>query len=611
LRDAWWSKIPRRTRKIPRTRLAHEDPERLVFLLNILNLRPRKGIGARLHGRLALCVAGSWGEAHPERRSGLNRKTSAFVALLLLAVLVAIPLFWGLWRRALPPGEERSGGNLEPTAHLSASPELMELGKVVYTKQCAACHGADGRGEGLAAYLLYPKPRDFIGARYRLISTWEGVPSDEDLFRTISRGMPGSAMPSWYHLPERTRWALVHYVKAFAEEPIVVAQPSSPGERTGVIEVPLEPAFTAERQTKAVELFQSGCAPCHGATGIGDGTENQVDDKGFPTRPRDLTLGVFKGNPKPEQLYRRLIAGMPGSPMPSSPYLYGDEAWALVRYLLSLSSDVQREKVEMRRFSLGATRVAKLPTHPDEGLWRVASPVNLHLMPLWWRPERPEELTVQALHDGKELALLLTWADETNDHTAMRPQDFRDAAAIEFALEEDAPFFAMGAAGNFVNLWMWKSERQADLEPAFQELEKVYPNIGIDSYPNLRLSPLEQPVRSALTLDSDPTFVTAWGAGNIVADPTRKSPVEDLAAQGFGTLAARPKVDQRVVAHGVYSTGTYRVLFRRALAGSGDRSVSFRPGGTAQVAFAVWNGSAGDRDGKKSVTIWQDLKLEP
>jgi hypothetical protein len=29
------------------------------------------------------------------------------------------------------------------------------------------------------------------------------------------------------------------------------------------------------------------------------------------------------------------------------------------------------------------------------------------------------------------------------------------------------------------------------------------------------------------------------------------------------------------------------------------------------VGFAVWNGSAGDRDGKKSVTIWQDLVLEP
>jgi hypothetical protein len=34
------------------------------------------------------------------------------------------------------------------------------------------------------------------------------------------------------------------------------------------------------------------------------------------------------------------------------------------------------------------------------------------------------------------------------------------------------------------------------------------------------------------------------------------------------------------------------------------------PGTTVPVAFAVWDGSAGDRDGKKSVTIWQHLQLE-
>ena len=193
----------------------------------------------------------------------------------------------------------------------------------------------------------------------------------------------------------------------------------------------------------------------------------------------------------------------------------------------------------------------------------------------------------------------------------MRPQDFRDAAAVEFSLAPDPPFFAMGAKGEFVNIWMWKAERQADLEPAFQDLEKVYPNIGIDSYPNLLRSPLEQPMRNALTLQSDTTFVTAWGAGNIVADPTRKSPAEDLRAQGFGTLKARPRVDQTVQATGTYGMDTYRVVFRRALAPNGPEAVALRPGTTVSVAFAVWNGSAGDRDGKKSVTIWQDLKIAP
>jgi hypothetical protein len=38
--------------------------------------------------------------------------------------------------------------------------------------------------------------------------------------------------------------------------------------------------------------------------------------------------------------------------------------------------------------------------------------------------------------------------------------------------------------------------------------------------------------------------------------------------------------------------------------------VELSPGARVPVAFAVWNGSAGDRDGKKSVTIWQELVLE-
>ena len=211
--------------------------------------------------------------------------------------------------------------------------------------------------------------------------------------------------------------------------------------------------------------------------------------------------------------------------------------------------------------------------------------------------------------DGKSVALLLKWEDATHDATAIRPQDFRDAAAVEFALAPDPPFFAMGQPGAPVNIWMWKSERQADLEPAFQDLEKVYPNIGIDSYPNLLRSPFEQPMRNALTLESDPRFVTAWGAGNIVADPTRHSAAENLSAQGFGTLRAHPRAEQNVHATGEYSTGSYRVLFTRDLRGGND-SISLSPGDHVPIAFAVWNGSAGDRDGKKSVTIWQELYLE-
>jgi mono/diheme cytochrome c family protein len=502
-----------------------------------------------------------------------------------------------------------------PTTSRPASPEVVAVGKRVYDKQCAACHGVSGRGDGEGAYLLYPKPRDFVSAKYRLVSTWERVPTDADLFRTISRGMPGSAMPSWGHLSEEERWGLVHYVKSFAASPLVVppaADPKAEGQTgTGVIRVPPPPPFTAAARQLALERYADACASCHGKTGRGDGTEEQKDEMGYPIRPQDLTVGVFKGDPDPVQLYRRIVAGLPGTPMPMSDWAYSNEAWHLVNLILSWSGPEQRQRAEMRRFRIVARRIPRVPDHPDAGAWRLAPPVNLHLMPLWWRYNRPEEITVRVLHDGQQLAFLLVWADATHDHTAMRPQDFRDAVAVQLSPTPDPPFFAMGSRGQFVNIWMWKSERQADLEPAFQDLEKVYPNLGIDSYPNLTVSPVEQATRNALTLSSDPTFVTGWGAGNIVSIPGRPSPAEDLVAQGFGTLRARPLVDQALEARGVYSTGTYRVMLRRTLPGRGERAITLTPGTTVPVAFAVWNGSAGDRDGKKSVTIWQDLVLEP
>ena len=256
---------------------------------------------------------------------------------------------------------------------LPASPELLALGEHVYARQCAACHGTDGRGQGAAAYLLYPRPRDFVTARYRLVSTWESAPTDEDLFQTISRGMPGSVMPSWGHLPEPERWGLVHYIKAFAETPLAVAPTTdatdgNPG--TGVIRVPPEPPFTPEARARAQELYGQACASCHGLTGKGDGVEKQLDDRGYPSRPRDLTVGVFKGSPEPAALYRRIVAGMPGSPMPMNDWAYGEDAWHLVHLVRSWSSDEQRSRAEMQQFTLVSRRVPRVPEHPDDGAWR-------------------------------------------------------------------------------------------------------------------------------------------------------------------------------------------------------------------------------------------------
>jgi mono/diheme cytochrome c family protein len=539
-------------------------------------------------------------------------KAARIQALAIATGLFLAPALAPAFSAASPPDTAASAAPV-PEPAPAVTPELLALGKATYEKQCVPCHGADGRGAGEAAYLLYPKPRDFVTAKYALVSTWERVPTDQDIFDSITRGLPGSAMPSWAHLPEKTRWALVAYVKSFAAEPWEI-KPADPEAHTGVVALPPEPPYDDAARERAKSLFKDACAGCHGITGKGDGAQAQFDEKGYPTRPRDFTAGVYKGAPTPANIFRRIVAGMPGTPMPMSDWAYGNggaDGWHLVHYIREMSSDEQRARVEMKKFEIVASRVAVLPDHPDSGLWNQATPVNLHLMPLWWRAQRPEELTVRALHDGKEIAFLLSWADDTYDHTAIRVQDFRDGAAIEFSPTPDPPFFAMGAKGQFVNIWMWKSEKQADLDPAFQDLDKVYPNAGIDSYPNVSRSALEQPARGALTLESDPTYITGWGAGNIVSDPNHTAASEDLAAQGFGTLRARPGFASDVASRGVYELGTYHVMFRRALAGLGPNAVTFAPGSVVPVAFAAWDGSAGDRDGKKSVTIWQDLRLAP
>ena len=161
------------------------------------------------------------------------------VGSFLLLVLAGV-----LSRAALGDGRVASdrthAADPEPTQLLAATPELVDRGREIYRRRCAACHGEDGRGDGEAAYLLYPKPRNFVRGQFRFVSTWEGVPTDEDLFRSVSRGIPGSAMPSWAHLSEADRWALVHFMKSLAGEALSV--------ESSVIEVPIGLSPTPEEK---------------------------------------------------------------------------------------------------------------------------------------------------------------------------------------------------------------------------------------------------------------------------------------------------------------------------------------------------------------------------
>jgi mono/diheme cytochrome c family protein len=92
-------------------------------------------------------------------------------------------------------------------------PEL-QAGKWVYLQHCAASHGVKGDGTGPASVWLFPRPGNCSAGRFKVKSIpGTALPTDEDLFNAVARGMPGSSMPSFTYLTEKERRDAVRYVK--------------------------------------------------------------------------------------------------------------------------------------------------------------------------------------------------------------------------------------------------------------------------------------------------------------------------------------------------------------------------------------------------------------
>lgn len=220
-----------------------------------------------------------------------------------------------------------------------------EAGRVLYDRYCAGCHGTAGDGAGPAAPMLIVKPRDFTKATFKFRSTPAGtLPTDADLFRTITRGVNRTSMPEWQLLPERERWALVETVKAFVPDwqergaGVPIAIPPPPGDLGG-----------AERIARGREVYETlECTTCHGAEGRGDGPSAKTlppDAWGNPQHPFNFSKGALKSGSSPADVYRTFMTGLNGTAMPSyydifaapdGEYIREGDGWNLVAYVLSL-----------------------------------------------------------------------------------------------------------------------------------------------------------------------------------------------------------------------------------------------------------------------------------
>jgi len=215
-----------------------------------------------------------------------------------------------------------------------ADPEAARRGAHAFGRYCVSCHGVQGDGRGPSADWIDPRPRILTSGTFKFRSTASGeLPTDDDLFRTISNGLHHTNMPHWDAITAMERHDLVQYVKTLS--PRFASEPQGKP-----IVIPAAPKFTPALVAKGKEVYgKMGCANCHGDTGKGDGSSWSTlrDDWGYPIVPRDFTSGPLKVGDAPEDLYRAFMTGLNGSPMPSfAESITPDESWALVAYVRSL-----------------------------------------------------------------------------------------------------------------------------------------------------------------------------------------------------------------------------------------------------------------------------------
>ncbi len=472
---------------------------------------------------------------------------------------------------------------------------LVEKGRGIYFGRCSFCHGLLGDGEGPAAKYLDPRPRDFTLGTFKFRSTQSGeLPTDEDLFRTVSRGLKGTAMQSFDSelikngLSEDDRWAVIAYIKTFAQE---FDDPELDPVKTGkVIPLPANPApYSPETVAKGKAVFEKAkCWSCHGKLGRGDGNkEFRKDDWGFPIRIRNVTHPwKIKAGGEVADIYMRFTSGISGTPMPSFiKSLKEEDRWSLANYIKSLQHQLTSHQ------TLRAQPVqGDLPESPDDAAWNAAEPMDLRLAgqvvaaPRWQNPS-VEMVTMRALFNEKEIAFRLTWDDpfkdiihdesktfnankiakvggfnsyvEANGMIPRALQTFRDSIALQFPVKPPQgtkkPHFYRGSSSDQVHLWVWK----ADL------------------------------------------------------DATGKRGTDEGNARGWKqAIKAQAEEAQQITGKATWDQGRWSVVMKRPLRTGDKNDVQFEPGVFVPMSINAWDGSNGEHGLIMSLSTWHYVFIE-
>jgi DMSO reductase family type II enzyme heme b subunit len=299
-----------------------------------------------------------------------------------------------------------------------------------------------------------------------------------------------------------------------------------------------------------------------------------------------------------------------------------------------------------------------IPTDPSSLFWseRYGPTALKHVIidmdpqmitnPMWPNPQT-KYVFVKAATNGKEIAVNLEWTDATRNDIMVTSQQYKDQAAIMFPVKQsgEEPPFTMGGAGERVNIWQWKATWDKEGagsagNSSMQDMEDQYDYMvmGSGSYymyePGGKLQMTSEFSSRTGSKDrrgkggvstggvqsiskrgsmvdygmgkNEGVFNTGRATHNILSDNTmRRSPVEDLNAEGFSTLTTQAHQD--VDGKGNWSNNRWSVVFKRALKTKDANDTQFS-GSKTPIAIAIWNGGNKERNGQKAVTQWQTLQ---
>ena len=255
--------------------------------------------------------------------------------------------------------------------------------------------------------------------------------------------------------------------------------------------------------------------------------------------------------------------------------------------------------------TLTATRVdGPLPVNaPFDPAWAKARGVEVAMtgqsvvQPMRMTASVPS-IRVRALVNDDRVAVLLEWEDATVDESVAAPTLFSDAAAMQFALGSSSSI-CMGQLGGSLNIWHWKADWAAALDGR-GTFDLAHPNMPRD---------VTFPVDAVDGMGAQ-GFLTGQAAHNPRSAARFPSSVEDLNAIGFGSLTSQLVDGQNVHGASEHRGRTWRVVMSRDVMDDDVNDARFQPYGAATaVAFAVWDGARGDRNGQKSVSSWIALAM--